>query len=271
MEAQIFYSGFTPCTQYRHVTTIGHCKTPSFNKPTSVNVKASRHGFVEARRGVSLCCRKSGWGRMRVQCRKESLMLREDVGKGGVGDLGMNVGRKKLAVFVSGGGSNFRAIHEATVDGEVNGDVVLVVTNKEGCGGAQYARDRGIPVYLFPRSKGEPDEIALIPLEMTRAYPRCIINIHPSLLPSFGGKGFYGMKVHEQVIASGARCSGATIHFVNEEYGKGKILAQRVVPVLASDSPEDLAARVLKERWLQQCARTELSEGRMAYLSFEVG
>ncbi|GAB2212696.1 hypothetical protein Drorol1_Dr00020677 [Drosera rotundifolia] len=101
---------------------------------------------------------------------------------------------------------------------------------------------------------------------MTRAYPRCIINIYPSLLPSFGGKGFYGMKVHKQVIASGARYSGATIHFVNEEYDKGKILAQRVVPVLASDSPEDLAARVLKEehRLYVQVAAT-MCEGRIVW------
>ncbi|GAB2250375.1 hypothetical protein Droror1_Dr00016625 [Drosera rotundifolia] len=107
MEAQVSHSGFTTYTQYRHVMTIGHCETVSFIKPTSVNVKASRHGLVEARRGVSLCYRKFGWARMRVQCRKESLMLGEDGGKGGVGDWGRNVGRKKLAVFVSGGGSNF--------------------------------------------------------------------------------------------------------------------------------------------------------------------
>lgn len=121
--------------------------------------------------------------------------------------------------------------------------------------------------------------LKLIPAELIRAYQRSIFNIHPSLLPAFGGKGFYGMKVHKAVIASGARyislkismlsrwntfllfsllntyhhiifCvrfSGPTIHFVDEHYDTGRILAQRVVPVLTNDTPEELAARVLRE------------------------
>lgn len=119
--------------------------------------------------------------------------------------------------------------------------------------------------------------LQLIPVELIQAYPRSIVNIHPSLLPAFGGKGNYGMRVHKAVIASGARyatnyqkfnClesnftvmrvlilfifhlvrySGPTIHFVDEHYDTGRILAQRVVPVLANDTAEDLAARVLKE------------------------
>lgn len=176
--------------------------------------------------------------------------------------------RKRLAVFVSGGGSNFRSIYEATVNGSIHGDVVVLVTNKPGCGGAEYARDKGIPVTLFPKTSEDKESLSaddlvdtlrrykidfillagylkLIPTELVHAYPRSIFNIHPSLLPAFGGKGFYGMKVHNAVIASGARFSGPTIHFVDEHYDTGKILAQRVVPVLADDTAEQLAARVL--------------------------
>ncbi|XP_059663116.1 phosphoribosylglycinamide formyltransferase, chloroplastic [Cornus florida] len=185
-------------------------------------------------------------------------------------DLENGVRRKNLAVFVSGGGSNFRAIHQATLRGSVHGDIVVLVTNKHGCGGAEYARDNGIPVVLFPKTKDEPEGLSsndlvaalrvynvdcillagylkLIPIGLVRAYPRSILNIHPSLLPAFGGKGYYGMKVHKAVIASGARYSGPTVHFVDEHYDTGRILAQRVVPVLANDTADELAARVLSE------------------------
>ncbi|WJX16510.1 Phosphoribosylglycinamide formyltransferase (GART) [Trifolium repens] len=178
--------------------------------------------------------------------------------------------RKKLAVFVSGGGSNFKSIHEASKRGSLHGDVIVLVTNKNECGGAEYARSHGIPVIVFPKAKAESDGLSpndlvaalrrfevdfillagylkLIPAELTRAYERSIFNIHPSLLPAFGGKGYYGMKVHKAVIASGARFSGPTIHFVDEHYDTGRILAQRVVPVFANDTAEELAARVLRE------------------------
>ncbi|XP_058750380.1 phosphoribosylglycinamide formyltransferase, chloroplastic-like [Vicia villosa] len=178
--------------------------------------------------------------------------------------------RKKLAVFVSGGGSNFKAIHEASKRGSVHGDIIVLVTNKSECGGAEYAGNNDIPVILFPKAKEEseglcPNDLVdtlrrlevdfillagylkLIPVELIRAYERSIFNIHPSLLPAFGGKGHYGMKVHKAVIASGARFSGPTIHYVDEHYDTGRILAQRVVPVLANDTAEDLSARVLRE------------------------
>ncbi|KAJ0965188.1 hypothetical protein J5N97_026326 [Dioscorea zingiberensis] len=178
--------------------------------------------------------------------------------------------RKKLGIFVSGGGSNFRAIYDATINELIHGDVSVLVTDKASCGGAEYARDKGIPVLLFPKSKSCPEGLSsidlinalrafevdflllagylkLIPIELVQAYPKSILNIHPSLLPAFGGKGFYGMKVHKGVIASGARYSGPTVHFVDEHYDTGLILAQKVVPVLANDTPEQLAARVLQE------------------------
>ncbi|KQJ82658.1 phosphoribosylglycinamide formyltransferase, chloroplastic [Brachypodium distachyon] len=192
-------------------------------------------------------------------------------GYSGGGDAGAGgVRRKRLAVFVSGGGSNYRAIHEATLSGVVRGDVVALVTDKPGCGGAEHARSNGVPVVVFPKSKSATEGVSvsellntmrdlgvdfvllagylkLIPAELVREYPRSILNIHPSLLPAFGGKGYYGLKVHKAAIASGARYSGPTVHFVDEHYDTGKTLAQRVVPVLANDTPEELAARVLHE------------------------
>ncbi|EMS64132.1 Phosphoribosylglycinamide formyltransferase, chloroplastic [Triticum urartu] len=186
----------------------------------------------------------------------------------GAGDSGVR--RKRLAVFVSGGGSNFRSIHEAALGGKVNGDVVALVTDKPGCGGAEYAMCNGIPVVVFTKLKSAPEGVStdellnvlrdlkvdfillagylkLIPGELVKAFPRSMLNIHPSLLPAFGGKGYYGLKVHKAVIASGARYSGPTVHFVDEQFDTGKTLAQRVVPVLANDTPEQLAARVLHE------------------------
>ncbi|XP_010499671.1 PREDICTED: phosphoribosylglycinamide formyltransferase, chloroplastic-like [Camelina sativa] len=193
-----------------------------------------------------------------------------------VGDVSRRDGviiirRKKLAVFVSGGGSNFKKIHEGCSVGSVHGDVVLLVTNNKDCGGAEYARSNGIPVLVFPKGKREPSDglsstelvdvlreygvdfvllagyLKLIPVELVQAFPKRILNIHPALLPAFGGKGLYGERVHKAVLASGARYSGPTIHFVDEEYDSGRILAQSAVRVNANDTPEELAKRVLRE------------------------
>ncbi len=180
----------------------------------------------------------------------------------------------RLAVFVSGGGSNFKAIHAACLDGRINGTVAVVVSDVPNCGGVAYAQQHGIPTLTYPIvKKGEfqgqgltPEQMVdglrntykadyvllagylkLIPGELCRAYPRAMLNIHPGLLPSFGGKGYYGERVHKAVIASGARFSGPTVHFVDEEFDTGPILAQRVVPVYPTDTPKQLAARVLKE------------------------
>ncbi|KAJ8538058.1 hypothetical protein K7X08_014598 [Anisodus acutangulus] len=160
-----------------------------------------------------------------------SIVAREDTIT--VADNGVSkqlIKKKKLAVFVTGGGSNFRSIFEATLQGIVHGEVAALVTNKHDCGGAKYAREQGIPVILFPKAKnsseGLSDEdlvgalrtynidfillaryLKLIPTELVRAFPRSIFNIHPSLLLAFGGKGYYGIKVHKAVIASGASFS----------------------------------------------------------------
>ena len=172
---------------------------------------------------------------------------------------------KRLAVFVSGRGSNFRAVHAAIQQEALPAEVLLVVTDKPDCPAADYAREHGIEVVAYPSGGLTAAGLAellqdravgflvlagymkLVPSEVVQAYPRGILNIHPALLPAFGGKGFYGRRVHEAVIASGAKVSGVTVHFVDEEYDRGPILAQLVVPVRTDDTPDSLAERVLAQ------------------------
>lgn len=178
----------------------------------------------------------------------------------------------RLAVFVSGGGSNFRAIHAACADGRIDASVEVVVSDAPGCGAVEYAKSHGIAIAVYPSPKNAAFEgltaeelmktlksthridyvllagyLKLVPDALVAQYKRAMLNIHPGLLPAFGGKGMYGQRVHQAVISSGARWSGPTVHFVDEEYDTGPILAQRVVPVYPTDSVPQLAARVLKE------------------------
>jgi len=108
--------------------------------------------------------------------------------------------------------------------------------------------------------------LKLIPSGVVGCFKRRILNIHPALLPSFGGKGLYGMNVHRAVVKSGARFSGPTVHFVDEEYDTGPILGQRVVPVSPTDSPEAVAARVLQQEWvLYPEAVAAMCDGRVTW------
>ena len=167
-----------------------------------------------------------------------------------------------------------RAIHAACEDGRVNGRIAVVVTNATDCGGAAWARERGISVLIYPPKKTDANGMTanelvdaltrehaakfvllagylrLIPPELCRAYEDAMVNIHPALLPAFGGKGMHGDNVHRAVVASGVRYSGPTIHFVNEEFDKGKIIAQTAVPVFHSDDASAVAARVLEQEHL---------------------
>lgn len=259
MEAQCSLSRLCPNTSIPLFRFQNHSFLLKLPSPSS-----SSCSFLRIKHSTSL----SVWFKKNVVHRKNSQIV---VSANLEGEVSKTlIRKKKLAVFVSGGGSNFRSIHEAALEGSIHGEIVVVVTNKSGCGGAEYARSKNIPVILFPKTKDEQNGLSdsdlvatlrnfeidfillagylkLIPLELIRAYSNSIINIHPSLLPAFGGKGYYGMKVHKAVIASGARFSGPTIHLVDEHFDTGRILAQRVVPVLANDAAEDLAARVLKE------------------------
>jgi formyltetrahydrofolate-dependent phosphoribosylglycinamide formyltransferase len=176
---------------------------------------------------------------------------------------------KKIAVFVSGGGSNFKAIHHQIIQGNILGKIVMVFSNNPNCGAIKFAEENSIPIFIinvarYPNPhtrdeflletclKAEIDLICLagfmkmLPQNIVKQYEYRILNIHPGLLPEFGGKGFYGTRVHEAVINTGKRESGATVHFVDEIYDHGPIILQKKVEVMETDTPESLAARVLK-------------------------
>jgi phosphoribosylglycinamide formyltransferase 1 len=167
----------------------------------------------------------------------------------------------RVAVAVSGRGSNLEALLRA-LGPDAPARVVLVVSNRAHAGGLARAREHGVAAELL-HDAADPEEwlellrrhqvdllvlagyLKLIPAPVVAQYRDRILNIHPALLPAFGGAGMYGLRVHRAVLASGARESGATVHLVDELYDQGRILAQTRVPVLPGDTPEELAARVL--------------------------
>ncbi len=167
----------------------------------------------------------------------------------------------RVAVCVSGGGSNLQALLDR-LRGEAPARVVLVLSNRPDAGGLERARQAGIPAEVFadPTDASEwitrlgrrdvdllvlAGYLKLVPAGVVQKFAGRIVNVHPALLPAFGGAGMYGKRVHEAVIASGAAESGPTVHLVDEEYDRGEILAQRRVPVFPDDTPERLAERVL--------------------------
>ena len=178
--------------------------------------------------------------------------------------------RLNIAVFASGKGSNFKAILEAINSGSLpNSHIVLVISNNAEAGALVTAREQGIPAMHVSRSQfGSDDEfnIALLALlhhhganfivlagylklvdkRIIQTFRGRIVNIHPALLPAFGGRGMYGMKVHEAVIKAGVPKSGATVHIVDEEYDRGPIVLQKEVQVAEGETPESLAAKVLE-------------------------
>ena len=170
---------------------------------------------------------------------------------------------KNILLFASGGGSNVKAILQYFAD-QPHCYFPLVVTNNAKAGVIEVARSFEVDVAIITREIFEepvfqdtldffkPDLLVLagflwkLPEYLVKNYPNKIINIHPSLLPAYGGKGMYGHHVHEAVIQAREQKSGITIHMVNEEYDKGRILLQKEVEVLPDDTPESLAAKVLK-------------------------
>ena len=173
--------------------------------------------------------------------------------------------RPRIAVLLSGEGTSLENLLDRIDAGEVPGRVVLVLASKADAGGLARARRRGIPATAVPRKqyrdgkafndalhaeleRHEPELVLLLgflsPFELRGRYEGRALNVHPALIPAFAGKGFYGRRVHEAVIAAGVKLSGATVHFVDEEYDHGPIVLQRAVPVLDDDTPETLAARV---------------------------
>jgi phosphoribosylglycinamide formyltransferase-1 len=181
------------------------------------------------------------------------------------------MGKTRIAVLVSGGGTNLQALIDAQSRGELgDGEIAAVISSKAGAYALERAKNAGIPGYVLPRAEFDSNramtaalvemlkrmDIDLIVLagcmviftqELVQAYPNAIMNVHPALIPSFCGKGFYGLHVHEEALAYGVKLSGATVHFVSEECDGGPIIAQKAVPVLAGDTPETLQRRIMEE------------------------
>ncbi len=177
--------------------------------------------------------------------------------------------KKRLAVFASGGGSDFQSIIDGVESGAINAEIVLCVASKAGIYAIERAKKHNIRAEVFSLADYSGKDamfaeianfvdvlrvdyivlagyLTILPTEFVSAYKNRIINIHPALLPKFGGVGFYGMNVHKAVIASGEQTSGATVHFVDSGVDTGKIIMQAEVPVYSTDSAEDLQKRVLE-------------------------
>ena len=177
----------------------------------------------------------------------------------------------RIAVFVSGGGTNLQALIDAQKAGKnPNGEIALVLSSSKKAYALERARQNGIATEILPRRQYATvdtyDEALLQIMEryridlvvlagfmcilgskFTRAYDRRIINVHPSLIPSFCGDGFYGIHVHEAALSYGVKVTGATVHFVNEITDGGQIIMQKAVDVLPNDTPETLQRRVMEE------------------------
>jgi len=194
------------------------------------------------------------------------------------------LGRTQFAVFASGRGSNFSAIYDQIQSGLIDGDIVCVLSNNKDAPVLEKARQWGIETLHKNSSQFDAidefssslihslrernvDYVLLagymkkIPANFLRAFPNKVVNIHPALLPAFGGKGFYGERVHEAVIKRGVKWSGVTVHFVDEIYDHGPIIFQWPVRVRDDDNPKTLAAHILEYehkaypkvvRWLSQ-------------------
>ena len=193
----------------------------------------------------------------------------------------------RIAIFASGSGSNAEAIIRASADGRLSAEIGLVISNNASAGVLQRAKAFNVNYGVIDQRTFDSEEsynsslfdlldensidfialagyLKLIKPEMIKKYKNKITNIHPALLPSFGGKGFYGKKVHQAVLEAGCKVSGVTIHLVSEAYDRGPIISQSTVPVLEDDNPESLAARVLTvEHRIYPEALQLFAEGRV--------
>lgn len=182
---------------------------------------------------------------------------------------------KRIAVLVSGGGTNLQALIDAQGRGELGGgQICAVVASKPGVYALERAAQASIPSYVVARKDYPSSQAFTIALvdqlraldidlvvlagflviltgEMVRAFPNAILNVHPALIPSFCGAGYYGLHVHEKALAYGVKVTGATVHFVNEEPDGGPIILQKVVDILPGDTPEVLQHRVMEQaEWI---------------------
>ena len=183
--------------------------------------------------------------------------------------------KKRIAVLVSGGGTNLQALLDAEEAGLIpHGEIALVVSNKEGAYALERARNHGVPGAVITKKECGSQEafedalqavlerngtdliilagfLAILSERFTSKWPKRIINVHPSLIPSFCGEGFYGLKVHEAALNYGVKVTGATVHFVNEIPDGGEIIAQKAVYIEQGDTPEILQRRVMEQaEWI---------------------
>ena len=178
---------------------------------------------------------------------------------------------KKIAVLVSGGGTNLQALIDAQHRGEIlGGEITAVIASKPGVFALERAAKAGIPGYVVCRKEYDSNRAMTVALveklkelnidlvvlagfmtilteEMVQTYPNAIINVHPALIPSFCGEGYYGLHVHEKALEYGVKLSGATVHFVSEECDGGPIILQKAVPVEEGDTPETLQRRIMEQ------------------------
>lgn len=179
--------------------------------------------------------------------------------------------KKRIAVLVSGGGTNLQALIDAQLRDELGGgEIVAVISSKAGAYALERGARVGIPGYVLPRKEFASNQamtVALVELlkelrvdlvvlagcmvifteELVAAYPNAIMNVHPALIPSFCGPGYYGLHVHEKALEYGVKLSGATVHFVSEECDGGPIIAQKAVEVRHDDTPEILQKRIMEQ------------------------
>ena len=177
----------------------------------------------------------------------------------------------RIAVLVSGGGTNLQALIDAQGRGELGGgQIVAVIASKPGAYALERAAKAGIEGYVLPRKEFDSNQAMTIALveklkalsidlvvlagcmiiftqELVDAYPNAIMNVHPALIPSFCGQGYYGLRVHEEALRYGVKVSGATVHFVSAECDGGPIIAQKAVAVQEGDTPEVLQRRIMEE------------------------
>ena len=174
--------------------------------------------------------------------------------------------KAKIAVLVSGGGTNLQALIDAQGTVLKNGEIAAVISNNPGAFALKRAENAGIKTYVV--KSGVPDFedrlsqiieengidliilagfMSILSADFTKNYPERIINVHPSLIPSFCGKGFYGLRVHEAALQYGVKVTGATVHFVNEVPDGGRIIAQKAVNIRKNDTPETLQRRVMEQ------------------------
>ena len=182
--------------------------------------------------------------------------------------MSLSASHPSIAVLCSGGGSNLQALIDRVGCGDLEARIAWVASNNGDSFALERARRAGIPAHhVSARTEGSPEGVErrllelvdrhdirvlvlagymkVLPAAVIRALPGRVVNIHPSLLPAFGGKGMYGVHVHEAVLQSGAQWTGVTIHLVTENYDEGPVLRQRVAAVVPGDTPASLGARVL--------------------------